>query len=320
MKRSMFRFDSEKMLRHDEQYLAELRKAARQTDIKAMNNLAWYYYNLAVKGGTPAEQKRQILAAEAVLKKAIMLDDNEFLIYANLGEVCFQLQKFTDAVVYYARANELQKDNIIVLNNLASAYFKQKDYTNALKCMRRVVAAVGRPDLRCGRSRPHCGERDVIYYNYALTLLKMKKISRCQKYTDFLFREYEKGTFPIEAVDAIDIAGLYYLLGEYEKTTYIFPKNGYEMYPSDAGMYFYSCICCGKDLEGACGWLFALLEEDEKEIKENSDIDRENKEILLRAKECKIREIKDLYCRIRKGEPYQREIFLKSLDNMFLFA
>lgn len=117
--------DNERMLSNDKNYLQELEKECElKNNPKILNNLAWYYFKVAVKGCSCEQKKEWVMRAISLLEIALQLDKNSFYVCENLGEANLEINKIDLAKAYFERASMMNlSEKFIAHNNLSAMLF-----------------------------------------------------------------------------------------------------------------------------------------------------------------------------------------------------
>ena len=97
--------------------------------------------------------------AEAEFQKAIEANPNSVEVLTELADLKRSQSKFDEAIVYYARAEQIDPQNYEAAYGLGASYTYKQDYASAIKWMRKAV--VSAPDSGAG----HFGFGNALYQN-----------------------------------------------------------------------------------------------------------------------------------------------------------
>lgn len=187
-------------------------------------------YSEIIKKGNEAYKENRFLDAEAAYVSALAKKETAG-IYVNLGHVYMMMQdRVDDAIVAYARALDIEPDNLKPVRYLGTAYLLDKDYRNALQAFQKISKP---PELDSGLfiSIGIClenlgnSEGALCAYRNAVTLSPLSKKANLRLASTL--RNYGKlgdalavygyilQVWPDAAETLIDIGNLYLDKGEY---------------------------------------------------------------------------------------------------------
>lgn len=320
----MFCIDNERMLSNDKDYLIALEKECElQINPKALNNLAWYYFNVAIKGCSREQETEWIERAVSLLEKALQVDKNSFYIYENLGEANFDIKNLEAAQEYFRQACMIASDkNYIALNNLSVVCFELKKHTEAESMLAKALSSIIPMNIELNNNiaaQLNSIEGFKIMYNYAISLCFTEQHEKCRKYADYILDCYTNDMISIDDVDLLDIVELYYLLRDYKKVIEIFPENGYDIFSKFFGLYVSSCFQLQQSSSDFYNELVEELQEQCGCYENNQYITEENKRCLIKNLQSRMKDFEIIYQKIQQGEYYQIDCSLKLISTALLY-
>lgn len=312
------------MLSNDKNYLKELEKECElKNNPQILNNLAWYYFKVAIKGCSREQKKERIMQAVSLLESALQLDKNSFYVCENLGEANFELNKIDLAKAFFERASMMNvSEKYIAQNNLSAMLFELKQYGEAehmlIQTCQSIISGSDRINDNIAIQLENI-EGFKILYNYAVSLFFTKQYEKCKECTNYILNRYERDVISIDDVDLLDIVELYYLLCDYKKVIEIFPKNGYDISPKYFGIYMYSCFQQQRSLSAYYNEIISEIQEQCEDYQKNEYISEENKMCLIGNLQSRIQELDVIYEQIQQGKDYKIDSSLKLISTTLLY-
>lgn len=186
--------------------------------VKSTHNFAWFLFYHS------GEEER----GRQVQQQCLALEPRSVYPYYQYGHMLWCHGRYGEAVPYFRAAYEREKDGPI-LNNMGVCYTEEGDFTNAKACFATVIEAGSDID-------------DKSTFNLALTEYKLGNVDQAKRLADTLTSRTKEMTdvSPFDLAEHyLDLADLYFVLGEYRRSFECLSKQGFRWYsrPGDSRSY-----------------------------------------------------------------------------------
>ncbi len=291
-----------------EEGLNILQKAVQlKPSVQTLTNLGYFY----LKEGEPTDEGWFLREDKAiqVLEWAINLNPLSHFTYSVLGEAYLKTNRNSDALNILFRA-VLIEQTPANLNNLGVALFRNGDYAEAAS--------------RFYQSHYLSDQEDYSFYpyfNYGMTVSKLGKKEEVRAIAAYI--NDNKDLESLLGVSLIDLMELHYENQDYTNCIEIFERAKEHFYigPAHLGLYLFSLNQTGKNAKVKEVYERAIEETRQsiEEIKEDDEIDPENKDWQVKSKLKDIQGYNDIYDYVLRGHrpPNTYEPYIESRCYMF---